>query len=579
MMDAKTTFNPIYMGADVDYKGDPLELGVGENGQVANKVMLEHHKQFTPKCYKICDGVYQTVGYGLCNSMMIEGKTGMIIIDGNDSIEAAQMEYEQFKKVCNKPVSAMIYSHNHYIMGARAYIPRGKEQEIEIWAHQDNLPNTMEVMGDIMPSYFRRLYINTGNFLAREGENGYVGGALGPFYTNPNVAEPTQEYIPPNRLISNDPVTKQVIDGVQFEFYPAFSECSDSMIIYLPEKKLAHTNHAWPVFANLYTLRGELFRHPLKWIYAIDILREKRIEHLGGCHGVPISGADELYKILTEYRDGIQFLYDRTIKGMNQGKSPDEIIRDLQVPHHLVTGRLTKEIYGEMEYYVRGIYRGFIGWFGYDAVELHPVTKEFEAQRIIEGFGGPEKMLEAAQKALGNKEYSWAAQLATYLLREDPENQAAKQIKAVAFFEMGHRTTATTTRHWYITQANALMGGPDPNSIRPRVPLAIAKVLPPQNFIKAFGVDLRPEMCLEMDKVVVFHITDLNLKCGLHIRRGVAEFLPDAQEGDVMVAMNHDTFCGIISGTRSYSESIIAHDIEMTGDIKLAARLDDIIDF
>lgn len=59
----------------------------------------------------------------------------MIIIDGNDSVEAAQMEYEEFKKVCNKPVSAMIYSHNHYIMGARAYIPRGKEQEIEIWAH------------------------------------------------------------------------------------------------------------------------------------------------------------------------------------------------------------------------------------------------------------------------------------------------------------------------------------------------------------------------------------------------------------------------------------------------------------
>ena len=48
MLEAKTTFNPIYMGAEVDYKGDALELGIGEQGQVANKVMLEHHKQFTP---------------------------------------------------------------------------------------------------------------------------------------------------------------------------------------------------------------------------------------------------------------------------------------------------------------------------------------------------------------------------------------------------------------------------------------------------------------------------------------------------------------------------------------------------
>lgn len=569
----------IYMGSDVDYKGDSLQISTGEKGQIANKQMIEHHKQFAPNLYKLCDGVYETVGFGLCNTMMIEGKTGMIIIDGNDSIEAAQIELNEFRKVCDKPVVAMIYSHAHYIMGARAYIPHGKENEIEIWAHQDNIPNMMDMLGDIMPSYFRRLYINIGNFLAKDGEDGYVGGALGPFYTNPNVTNPTTEYIPPNHLISNDPVTKQIIDGVQFEFYPAFSECSDSMVIYLPEKDVAHTNHAWPVFANLYTLRGELFRHPLKWIHGIDILREKHIEHLGGCHGVPISGADELYHILTEYRDGIQFLYDRTIKGMNEGKSPDEIIRDLQVPKHLVTGRITKEIYGELEYYVRGIYRGFIGWFGNDAVELHPVTKEFEAERLIDGFGGTDKMLATAQKALDDKEFSWAAQLTTYLLKVDPNHAQAKLIKAQAFREMGHRTTATTTRYWYLTEANTLLGGLDPNQIRPRVSFSVAKMLPPQLFIKAFGIDLQYKLCMDMDKVVIIDLKDIGVKCGFHIRRGVAEFLPNATQGDVVVTMTHDTFCGIISGTKSYSESIISHNIEMSGDLKLAAKLDDIVDF
>lgn len=575
----KSTFNPIYMGADVDYKGDPLEIVTGEKGQIANKVMIEHHKQYGQKCYKVCDGVYQSVGYGLCNTVMVEGKTGMIIIDTNDSIEAAQMDYDEFKKVCDKPVSAVIYSHTHYVMGTRAYIPHGKEQEIEIWAHEDHLQNVMDVFSDIMPSYFRRLYINTGNFVPRDGSEGYCGGALGPFYTSPYVENPTQEYMPPNRIVTNAPKTEQVIDGVKFEFYPSFSECSDSMIIYLPEKGVAHTNHAWPVFANLYTLRGELFRHPHKWIHGIDVMRQLGISHLVGCHGVPISGKEKLYELLTEYRDGIQFLYDKTIKGMNQGKSTDEIIRDLKVPKHLVTGEITKEVYGEMEYYIKGIYRGFIGWFGYDAVELHPVTKEFEAERLIAGFGGAEKMLEAAQTALAGKEYSWAAQLATYLLKADPANEGAKQIKAGAFLEMAHRTTATTTRYWYTTEAITLMGGLDPNSIRPRVPLNVAKICPPQIFIKAFSVDLRSELCEDLDKIVVFNVKDIGLKCGLHVRHGVAEFLPTADKGDVEVTMTHETLCGIIAGTKSYSESIIAHDIEMSGDIPFAAKLDDIFDF
>lgn len=579
MEQVKSTFNPIYMGSDVDYKGDPLEIVTGDQGQILNKVMYEHHKQYAQKCYKVCEGVYQSVGYGLSNTVMIEGKTGMIIIDTNDSIEAAQMDYEEFKKVCDKPVSAIIYSHTHYIMGTRAYIPKGKEQEVEIWAHEDHLQNVMDVFSDIMPSYFRRLYINTGNFLPREGENGYCGGALGPFYTSPYVENPTQEYITPNHLVSSQPKSEHIIDGVKFEFYPSFSECSDSMIIYMPEKNVAHTNHAWPVFANLYTLRGELFRHPLKWIHGIDVMRHIGIEHLVGGHGVPISGKEELYTILTEYRDGIQFLYDRTIKGMNQGKSPDEIIRDLKVPKHLVTGRITKEVYGEMEYYIKGIYRGFIGWFGYDATELHPVTKEFEAHRIIEGFGGVDKVVVAAQTALENREYSWAAQLATYVLKLHPNQVDAKQIKAGAFLEMAHRTTATTTRYWYTTQAITLMGGLDPNTIRPRVPLNVAKICPPQLFIKAFSIDLLPELCLDINKVIIFYIKDIGLKCGLHVRHGIAEFIENPTTGDIEVSMTHDTLCGIISGTKSYSESIISHDIEMSGDIAFAAKLDDIFDF
>ncbi|MFV0466005.1 MAG: alkyl sulfatase dimerization domain-containing protein [Lachnospiraceae bacterium] len=576
---AKTTFNPIYMGEDIDYKGDALVLETGSKGQIANKVLLDHHKQFEQKCYKVCDGVYQSVGFGLCNAVMVEGKTGMIIIDTNDSIEAANMDYNEFKKVCDKPVSAIIYSHWHYVMGTRAYVPAGKEQDIEIWAHQDHLPDVMDAFADSMPSYFRRLYVNTGNFIEREGENGYCGGALGPFYTSPYVENPTQEYMAPNKVISNETVTKQVIDGVEFEFHPSFSESSDSIIIYIPEKKVAHSNHAWPVFANLYTLRGELFRHPLKWIHGIDVMREKGIEHLTGCHGVPISGKERLDKVLTEYRDGIQFLYDRTIKGMNQGKAPDEIIRDLKVPKHLVTGEITKEIYGEMEYYVKGIYRGFIGWFGNDAVELHPVTKEFEAERIIEGFGGKDVVVKTAQEALDRKEYSWAAQLATYVLKVDVENPEAKKVKAFAFYEMAHRTTATTTRYWYTTQANTLMGGFDPNTVRPRVPYQVAKVCPPQMFIKAFGVDLIPELCEDVNKVVIFDLTDIGVTCGLHIRYGVAEFLDQAVTGDVKVSMTHDTLCGIIAGEKSYTASIQNKDIMFAGDRDLAEKLGEMIDF
>ena len=94
-----STYNPIYMGADVDRNGNELVVGTGENGQVANQEMIDHHEQFEPKMYKITDRVYMTNSYGLANSVMIEGDNGIIIVDTNDSIEAAQMELEQFRTV------------------------------------------------------------------------------------------------------------------------------------------------------------------------------------------------------------------------------------------------------------------------------------------------------------------------------------------------------------------------------------------------------------------------------------------------------------------------------------------------
>lgn len=58
---------------------------------------------------------------------MIEGKTRMIIIDTGATIGYAEAHLAEFRKVTDKPVSAIIYTHFHYAKGATAYIEKGKE--------------------------------------------------------------------------------------------------------------------------------------------------------------------------------------------------------------------------------------------------------------------------------------------------------------------------------------------------------------------------------------------------------------------------------------------------------------------
>jgi alkyl sulfatase BDS1-like metallo-beta-lactamase superfamily hydrolase len=76
-----------------------------------NPYALEHTKKFSPPTVvKVTDGVYSAIGYGMTNSMMVEGTDGIIIIDAGETNEQAQQALSEFHKITNKSVVAVIYT-------------------------------------------------------------------------------------------------------------------------------------------------------------------------------------------------------------------------------------------------------------------------------------------------------------------------------------------------------------------------------------------------------------------------------------------------------------------------------------
>lgn len=574
----KSTYNPIYMGADVDHNGNPLVIGTDEEGQIANQAMIDHHKQFTPKVDKITDNIHAANGYGLANSVMIETDNGVVIVDTNDSIEAAQKEYEEFRKISDKPVVAVIYSHFHYVAGTQAYIPAGNPDNIPIIAHEDHEKNMTGVLSEISTVYVDRLMRHHGGYLDNEGEDGLVGCALGPYYNNPNVLNPTSGYLPPNQLLPRDKMTEMEIDGVKFQFIPQPSDSDDSMIIWLPDEKVAINNLAWPTFPNIYTLRGEPYRDPRIWMGGIEKLLALQPEHLVGAHGLPMSGTDKIQEELNNYRDGIQYLYDQTVRYMNRGYSPDEIVEAVKVPAHLTSGVLGGEYYGEMEYHIRGIYGGIIGWFGTDTIELHPVTPDFEAQKIIEGFGGKEVVIAQSKAALADKQYSWAAQLITYVLELEPDNAEAKQLKADALRKMAQVTTASTTRHFYLSQALELEGKLDKSAAAGMVSKDKLMGVPRDTLLKILRASIDPEKCMDMEKTVKFTFTDENVSYGIRIRKGVGQVVNDPANADIEIQVPYQTLVEVIVKEKEFAKSIESGEIKIVGDMALFQQIMGIFD-
>ncbi|MFS0553831.1 alkyl sulfatase dimerization domain-containing protein [Brevibacillus sp. 179-C9.3 HS] len=528
---------------------------IGPNGEVANAKLIEHSKHFEKRIIEITEGVYQVMGVGLANTTMIEGKNGMIIVDTGDGMEEAAEHLEAFRKITDKPVSAIIYTHWHYTLGTRVYVPEGQEDTVEIWSHELVDFNRSSNRAELLLTNTKKALTQFAMFLPSEGPDSCPNLGIGSYFIDRKKGR-TTGYVKPNRTVSK--ATKTVIDGINVELIPSVSDTNDGLIIWLPEKGVAINNVMWGIFPNIGALRGDSFRDPRKWIESIRDIRSLHPTHIIGVHGLPISGVKESAKAIEDYHDGMQFVYDQTVRGINLGLSGDELVEFVKLPRHLESNPILQPFYGEVANAVRGIYSGLIGWYGNDTATIHPVSKKVEAEKIITGFGGMDNVIEQAQEAYEEQEYAWAAQLITYVLKLAPTHKIARQVKAMVLRKLAQATPSTITRNFYLTQALELEDKLNP-TISGVTSGVLVSTFNPEAYMHFLRVKVDPLKSEHVSQVMRIAFTDATDVFGLHVRKGLAEvvnFHTSSMSPDIILHSTCKSFAQLLTGECTLEDTL-----------------------
>ncbi|MBS0445124.1 MAG: SCP2 sterol-binding domain-containing protein [Proteobacteria bacterium] len=554
------------------YMGAPADIGIGPRGEVAHRAYSEHGRQFERKVHAVAPGVWCHVGACLGNSTAIEGRRGLIVVDTGDCIEQARMHQEDFGRVCDKPLSSLLYTHSHYIFGSRAWVPAGHEDQVEVWAHPDLMRNMLRMVGDLSPTFIRRAAIQFGMFLPREGEDAMSHQGLGPFVFEFDKYQPTTGFVRPNRTTTDGRTVE--IDGVRMQFFHTWGDTDDTLLISLPETGTVINNIAWPAMFNIYTLRGDVFRNPVELLRGLDRIIELAPEHLVGVHGVPLHGREAIRQAVTEYRDTIQFTYDQTVRGINAGLSPDELVDFVRLPEALARGRLTGQFYGELPFHVRQIYAGLVGWFGKDTTELHRPSPAEQATRTIALAGGPARVADAVRDALDRREYAWAAQMAGWLLDGGFDDESNRRLKARALRSMGQATTAANTRSWYLTQARELEGKVDTRIPPIRfVNAGMVRQMPPATYVNGLRFQLPPQLSADGPRRIVLNFSDPDVAFTLQLRHGVVQIAQGAGAADAVLTIPFDAWARLVGREAKAQALVDAGEIRIEGDAALAGAV------
>lgn len=434
-----------------------LTLAVGapaaaEEKALSNREKLAAHtEEFRREVIEVTDGVWVAVGFGLSNSILIEGDDGVIIVDTMESAGSAAEVKAEFDKLTDKPVKAIIYTHNHtdHVMGAK--VLAGEDQP-DVYSHETTTELVNKIYRRLLGAISRRSLKQFGVPLPAED---HLNCGIGPKLKIGGIG--AQGFIPANRTFSD--VLETEIAGVKLKLVHAPGETDDQLYVWLPEKRvLLPGDNFYKSFPNLYAIRGTAYRDVRLWADSLDLMIAEKPAFLVPSHTRPLTGEAMIRENLEAYRDAIRFVHDETLAGINRGLTPDELVETVQLPPNLKANPFLEEYYGTVEWSVRSIFTGYLGWFDGNPTRLHPLSPGERAERMVRLAGGAGALRAEAAAALESGDAQWCAELTDHLIELDPEDDAAMVLRARAWRALGEEEISANGRNYYLTSAQqALM--------------------------------------------------------------------------------------------------------------------------
>ena len=529
-----------------------------------------HSREFEPTLLKVVDGVHVAIGDGLANSILIEGTDAAIVVDTMESAEAATKVLARFRTVTGKPVRTLVYTHFHpdHTFGASVF---AEGRPVEVIAHERTDALLDEVMDLVSPTIYPRSMRQFGTHLPPDQvPNAGIGPRLDYVEGRNRIA-----LLRPNRTFAES--LELEVAGVRMQLRHAPGETEDQLFVWLPDSRvLLAADNLYRSFPNLYAIRGTPYRDVRRWIASLDAMRALRPAHLVPSHTRPISGEAEVMRVLTDYRDAIQFVHDQTIRWMNAGLSPDEIVARVKLPSHLAASPWLAEHYGRVDWSVRSIHAGQVGWFDGNAARLFPMPPEDRARRLQALAGSGRTLAQEAERALAAGELQWAAEMADAALRLAPDDAGPRATQARALAAMADRQESANARNYLLTAAGELRGEiaiarRDPT----KLPLEQLHAFPIGGFMRGMAVRLRAEEALETERTIGFEFTDIGRHWTLAVRRGVAEVREGrAEQADARLALSADRWKEIAAGVRGLPAALATGEAKLEGSpIALIATL------
>jgi alkyl sulfatase BDS1-like metallo-beta-lactamase superfamily hydrolase len=430
------------------------------------------------------DRIYQVRGFDLANMTIIKGQTGWILFDVLTCKETARAALDFVnQQLGERPVVAVVYSHSHvdHFGGVRGVVSEDdvKSGKVQVLAPAEFMKYAIAENVYVGPAMSRRAFYQYGLLLPRS-PYGHVDQSIGK-----NTAAGKVGLIEPSRSIEQD-IEDLMIDGVRMVFQNTpGTEAPAEMNTYFPEwKAFWAAENICGTIHNIYTLRGALVRDALEWSKKISeslYLFGQQAEVMFASHNWPRWGNDRIQEVMRTQRDAYAHLHNEVLHHANKGVTINEIHNVYQQPDSLKNHWAAHSYHGSEEHNSRAVINRYLGYWDANPATLIPLSPAESAPLYLEMMGGAERILAKGQELYEQGQYLSAIEILNKLVYAQPANQAAKDLLADAFEQVGYQKESPSVRNSFLAAAFELRNG---------FPKGVTSQLVNSDTVRAMSTDL-----------------------------------------------------------------------------------------
>ncbi len=382
---------------------------------------------------KINERVYHFMGFGASNATAIIGDTSVILVDGFSTPGYAREALSEISKITDKPVKTLIYTHQHADhTGGSGYFRESLEEVIGFTPTGVQLPYYDRIAAGLGKRGLRQFGVT---LTADEALSMGLGGI-----DVSEMAKEAPDVMAPTTLYDQEVRINRVIDGVRFQLVRAPGETDDQIFVWLPDDQvMCSGDNYYACWPNLYAIRGTNYRDIASWVDSLTRILDHDIEALLPGHSAPLIGSELVQEQVGTYRDAIEFVLTQTLDCINDCLTIDETVAKVQLPEKWKHLPYLAECYGTVEWSVKGIYAGYVGWYDGDPVALMP-ARAARYQETLLSLIGREKLLERVKGLMAEEE----SQLALELLQMVDEPALRKE----CLIGRARQMTSANARHY-----------------------------------------------------------------------------------------------------------------------------------